>query len=540
MLSGYEWFERSVGYPVTIARSVRTATLLPVNAPVPDAAATRRALPSQLAAAAVFLASAAVLVLEIVGLRLVGPYIGVTLQTSSAVIGIALAAIAYGAWTGGWLADRVDPRRLLAPAFVLAAAATAVTLPVIRWAGELLRGSDATGILLLTALAVFVPAALLSAITPLVVKLQLADVGHTGRVVGRLYSIGTLGAITATLGTGFILVAAMPTSVILVSLAVLLAAAGIGLYVYLRRDDAEAVRLGEKGRSVAAVALIGLAGAGLTGLAPNPCDVETAYHCARVQVDESRPGGRLLLLNSARHSYVDLNDFRHLEFAYAQWMGAFADLHAPADEPVRALHVGGGGFTLPRYLDVTRPGSFNRVLELDGRLVELDRARLGVTPGPTLEIEIGDARTALNRQPSGDFDLVIGDAFGHLVVPWHLTTKEFLADIHRVLRPGGAYLLNVIDYPPASLIRAELATVRSVFAEVAVVAPETALQGLSGANFVVLASDEPMPLEELRGRMAGLASPVTVLSGGELDAFIGDAQILTDDYAPVDQLLSHP
>src|SRR5215510_11154175 len=97
-------------------------------------------LPRWLAAGLVFLASGAVLVLEIVGLRLVGPYLGVTLQTSSAVIGIALAAIAYGAWTGGWLADRVDPRRLLAPALVLAAAATAVTLPIVRWAGELLRG----------------------------------------------------------------------------------------------------------------------------------------------------------------------------------------------------------------------------------------------------------------------------------------------------------------------------------------------------------------------------------------------------------------
>ena len=88
---------------------------MPVNPappPAPDQprpAPRGRALPPPLAAAAVFVAAAAVLVLEIVGLRLVGPYIGVTLQTSSAVIGIALAAIAYGAWTGGWLADRHRP-----------------------------------------------------------------------------------------------------------------------------------------------------------------------------------------------------------------------------------------------------------------------------------------------------------------------------------------------------------------------------------------------------------------------------------------------
>src|SRR6185503_19755127 len=131
----------------------------------------------RLAAALVFYASGAVLVLEIAGLRLVGPYVGVTLQTSSAVIGVALAAIAYGAWTGGWLADRLDPQRLLAPALLLAAAATAVTLPIVRYAGALLRGTDPASVLLLAVLALFVPGALLAAVTPLVVKLQLADLG---------------------------------------------------------------------------------------------------------------------------------------------------------------------------------------------------------------------------------------------------------------------------------------------------------------------------------------------------------------------------
>ena len=497
------------------------------------------ALPGPLAAAAVFLASGAVLILEIVGLRLVAPYLGVTLQTSSAVIGIALAAIAYGTWTGGWLADRVDPRRLLAPAFVLAGAATAVTLPLVRWAGELLRGSAAGGVLLLAALAVFAPAAFLSAITPLVVKLQLAHVGQTGRVVGKLSSIGTLGAITATLVTGFILVAALPTSVILLSLAVALTAAGIGLWILLGRAGRWSSAPRERNRNAAVIALVGLAGAGLTTAAPNPCDVETAYHCARVQADARRPSGRVLLLNSARHSYVDLTDPRHLEFDYAKWMGAFVDQQSPAG-PLRALHVGGGGFTLPRYLSSTRPGSFNRVLELDGELVELGRAKLGVTPGPTLDIVVGDARTALAHQPAGAYDLVIGDAFGHLVVPWHLTTREFVSAVHGVLRPGGSYALNVIDYPPSRFARAEVSTIGSVFAHVALLAPPGALAGRSGANFVILASDAPLAVEALRGRLDGLARPVTLLTGAELDAFVDGGRVLTDDYAPVDQLLTSP
>src|SRR5262249_27087484 len=155
--------------------------------------------------------------------------------------------------------------------------------------------------------------------------------------------------------------------------------------------------------------------------------------------------------------------------------------------PVRALHVGGGGFTLPRYLDATRPGTFSRVLELDRGLVALDEAKLGVTPGPRLDIVVGDARVSLSRQRDRDFALVIGDAFGHLAVPWHLTTREFVADIRRVLTPTGAYALNVIDTPPDLLIRDELATVVAVFRNVALVAPVAAVAGHAGANFVILA-----------------------------------------------------
>ncbi len=284
--------------------------------------------------------------------------------------------------------------------------------------------------------------------------------------------------------------------------------------------------------------LVLLAGASLTVAAPNPCDIETAYHCARVEVDPDRPSGRLLRLNSARHSYVDLADPRYLKFAYAQWLGAVVDSFVTGGSPVRVLHIGGGGFTMPRYVAATRPASFNRVLELDGELVALDRAELGVTPGPDLDIVVDDARMSLARQPDQDFDLVIGDAFGHLAVPWHLTTKEFLSDVQRVLVPGGMYALNVIDYPPNRLIRAELATVAAVFAHVAVVAPEEALAGRGrGSNFLVLASDQPLPLAQVRPLIAAVAEPAIVLDGPELTAFVGDARVLTDDYAPVDQLL---
>ncbi|GAA4921688.1 fused MFS/spermidine synthase [Actinoplanes utahensis] len=496
-----------------------------------------RALPSALATALAFGASGAVLVLEIVALRLVGPYVGVTLQVSSSVIGVSLAAIAYGAWVGGRLADRFDPRTLLAPALILGAIGTAVTLPLVRWGGELLRGGAAPAVLMLAALAVFLPALVLSTIAPMVVKLQLGDLRQAGSVVGRLSSIGTLGAITATLVTGFIFVAAMPSSVIILSLAVLLAVAGLVLGWWLRRDGTRADVPGTP-RVRASLAVIGLAGAGLGAIAPTPCDVETAYHCANVAADPARDGGRTLVLNSARHSYVDLDDPTHLEFEYVQWIGAVADVLKPAGAPVQALHLGGGGFTVPNYLRATRPGSDQLVLELDGGLVDLDQRSLGLRTGPDLRVRVGDARVGLAERPEASYDLVVGDAFGHLVVPWHLATREMADEVARVLRPDGVYAQNVIDYPPNRFIRAELATVAAAFPHVALIAPPAALAGEEGSNFVILAAHRELPLDAIRPRLSALKQPATLLSGRPLTDFIGDSRILTDDYAPVDQLLA--
>ena len=252
-----------------------------------------------------------------------------------------------------------------------------------------------------------------------------------------------------------------------------------------------------------------------------PCDAETAYHCARVVEDPARPGGRTLMLERLRHSYVDLEDPAHLEFDYTRWMGDAID-DMPAG-PLEAVFIGGGGFTLPRYVAATRPGSRSRVLEVDGDLVELVRERLALRTGPALRVRVGDARVTLRGEPTDSADLVVGDAFGGVAVPWHLTTTEFAQDIRRVLRPGGLYMLNVIDNEPLGLVRAETATLRDTFEHVALVA-----HAEPGGNHVFLASDAPLP-----------ALPVS-RGARELDvaAFAARADPLRDGDAPADQLLT--
>lgn len=496
----------------------------------PGAAGRPQALPQRVAEMVVFLATAAVLVLEIVALRLVAPYVGLTLETSSAVIGTALAAIAVGAWTGGRWADGTDPARWLGPILLLSGLLTMLTLPVVRYVGAATQGSGEVSVVLLMAMvAVFPPAALLSAITPTVVKLQLADLGLTGTVVGRFSGIATLGAIMATFLTGFVLLAAFPSSVILLGTGAVLIVVG-GVLSWYRGAR---VRPGwVRGLAVLFVVPV------VVVTAPDPCQVETAYHCALVAGAAERPSGRVLQLDNLRHSYVDLADPRYLEFEYIQVVAAAADAVREPRAPVSALLIGGGGFTLPRYLASTRPGSSSTVLEIDPGVVDLGRRELGVDQIPGLTVRIGDARTHLAAQPSGRFDLLVGDAFGGVAVPWHLTTRETALQLRRLLRDDGIYAVNVIDYQPDAFARAELATLRSVFDHVAIAAASSTLEGTGGGNHVLLASTSRLPLDSVAEQMDQTTPGWTLLDPAATARFAGDATVLTDDHAPVDQLIT--
>ncbi|MFY0406605.1 fused MFS/spermidine synthase [Solicola sp. PLA-1-18] len=477
--------------------------------------------------ALVFGSSAAVLVVELVALRLLAPYLGLTLQTNTLVIGIALAAIAFGSWAGGRFADLVPPRRTLAPLLAVSGAVVVATPFLVRTTGELARGGDQTSVLGVAALTILVPGALLSAVTPMVTKLRLTTLDETGSVVGRLSGVGTTGAIVGTVLTGFVFVAAVPVTAILVAL-------GIVLLV-----GAVAVGIGTRGwRGAVAPVVVTLIGATASALAPGDCDVETTYHCARVVADPERPSGRILELDTLRHSYVDLEDPTFLDFDYVQAVASLTDTAWPSGQALRAYHVGGGGLTLPRYLDEVRPGTRSLVSEIDAGVVGIDRDRLGLTTGEGIDVRVEDGRRGIERLTDTSRDLVVGDAFGGVAVPWHLTTQETARAVHRVLVDDGVYAVNLIDYGPMDFARAEVATLASVFDHVVVTANPDTLDGDRGGNVVVLASDRELDADALQARLDGRSTPYTVRTGAEVADFAGDARVLTDDFAPVDQLVT--
>jgi spermidine synthase len=489
-------------------------------------------MPALPAAALVFLSSAAVLVLEILAARLLAPYVGVTLEVYTAIIGVILAGIAVGSWVGGRMSDRVDPRGLVGPFLITGGMLAFLTVPLVDNLGAGLRGATPGTTTLLTFIAFFAPAAVLSGVTPAIIKLRLASLDETGTVVGRLSALSTAGAIVGTFITGFVLVAAWPTRPVVRVVAVLLVLLGIAVSIWLRR-----VRPVSVGTLVAAVAAGALSFAG-----SHPCEHESAYFCAYVEEDPDRESGRALWLDTLRHSYVDLDDPTYLEFAYTRLFGDALATVAAEEEPVAALHIGGGGFTMPRYLQATRPGSTSTVLEVDSLLQEIAEEKLALEAvEDDLEVITGDARVGIRQVDHGVYDVAIGDAFGGVAVPWHLTTLEFTEQVHDALTPEGMYVMNVIDYGPRDFMRAMIATLGEAFDHVAVLGPEErfAPPGQSrGGNVVMVASDEPLPLEAIAEANHLRGGQDVVLAGDELARFAEGAPVLRDDHAPVDQLLT--
>jgi MFS family permease len=479
-----------------------------------------------LAAGLVFAASGAVLVLEILSVRLLAPYVGLTLETTTSIIGAVLAGIAAGAALGGRLADRLDPHRLVVGLLIFGGLLVLLTVPIVRALGPSASEGGSMAAVGVTFAALVPVAAVLSGVTPTVARLQLRDLRASGTTVGGLSAWATAGALVGTFGTGFVLVPLLPvsTSVLVIGIALVLVGFLLGVRMRVFKP------LATTGAALVAVPLIALALA-----QHSPCEAETAYYCVQIEPDPENPHAEMLILDRGYNSDVDPSDPSYLGFSYEQWIGSEISAMGNPHAPLRAAFVGGGAFTLGRWLEDVRPGSYSNVLEVDGGLVEFDREHLGLHTSPRLRATVGDARLTMRRERSGSLDVVVGDAFSSRTVPWQLMTTEWLHELKRVMKPHGVYLLNMIDYPPLSLLRAEAATLLGSFRNARMITVAGADGKPVGGNIVLLASDGQLPSP--RGAPTEHAS---VFGRAAVVRLLAGAKALRDDYAPVDQLETRP
>ncbi len=249
---------------------------------------------------------------------------------------------------------------------------------------------------------------------------------------------------------------------------------------------------------------------------------------AILEPDADRPRAFTLYIDGTPQSHVDLDDPRYLDFEYVQRIGIAVDECFPTGEAVRALHLGGGALTLPRYVGVTRPGSTQRAVEIDAALAELVRRELPWSSALRLRVRVGDARAAVKGAHDQAYDLVVSDVYAGGQMPASLTSREFLVDVARILRPGGRFVANVADGAPLAFARAQLATARAVFPEVVLLADPAVLRGRRFGNLVLAASAVPLPTAALARRAAGTGFPARVVHDEDLERFVAGARVITD------------
>jgi len=483
----------------------------------------------------VFLSSALLLVLEIVAGRLVAPYVGVSLYTWTSIIGVILAGLSVGNWVGGIWADRGGSGRSVGLVLAAGGIYCLLSLAILDDLGAALQSREVTLLaasFVFAAVLFFVPAALIGVVAPLLTTLALRLDRRPGHVVGRMHALAAIGSIAGTFATGYWLVQVMGTRNLVLGTGLLL----LGLALLYSRGA---------GRSTQALILVvAVAAGGLTvlrhGLATS-CERESAYFCIRV-VDQSdiAPFGeaRGLVLDHLLHG---INQRARPEMLIAPYVHgldelAYAHFGRTYDDGLRWFFAGGGAYSQPRALRTLSPASDITVAELDPQVTRTAVERLFLRP-EGLHIQHRDARLAL-RAATEPFDVVVGDVFHDVAIPFHLVTREFAALLRTRLTPNGLYLMNVVDaFPDPRLIKAIVKTLQTEFVHV-----DLWMDGVPKAErvtFIISASNGtrlPKTVTARNGfeRTWARMTEDLMAFGTPPDQLAG----LTDDYAPVERLIA--
>jgi len=484
----------------------------------------------------VFIAGAGVMALEMVGARVLAPWLGTSIVIWTSLIGVILASLSLGYWWGGRLADRSPSAKVLGR--ILCGAALGIALVAAFKSfilAALLQNPDVRVAAMLAALLLFAPpSVLLGMVTPFSVRLKMQNVDSSGRVAGNLYALSTCGSILGVFLTGFVLIAYCGTTQILYGLSATLGLASL----LAARQSAPA-----KGAVLGLTLALALASHSyeqyLASLGVH--DVETAYSrvlvCNSVDPDSGRPIRIMTTCFKRLQSacFTDIPDpSQQLVLDYTRF---FALIERFVPSARNALLLGGGGYSLPTYAMAKFPALRLTVVELDPGVTDLARRFFGLRDDPRLSIQHADARTFLN-QNAQTFDAVFVDVFtAHYAAPFHLATVETASRIHDALATNGVCMVNVISAlqgEKSKFLWAAYATLAAVFPQVQLYALRSTAAPDVVQNIVLVALKTTAPLHP-RATSPAEQALLDARWTGPIPSLPAP---LRDDYAPVDRLVA--
>jgi spermidine synthase len=480
----------------------------------------------------VFTTGACVMILEMVGSRVLAPYLGTSIVVWTSLIGLILGSLSIGYWYGGRLADREPNWRTFAAIIgvaglyigMVAIAKGYILYEVQKFSRDIRIGSVISTLILFCPPSVF-----LGMVSPYAVKLKLKNLSSSGETVGQLYAISTVGSIVGTFLSGFVLIALIGHTKILFLLAVAL------ILTALYAAPKGAI----KGLWVAVI-FLGLIGANLNSIesifrAKDIWAIDTNYSHVKVfdSIDPQtgRPARFMKTDPFVIQSgiYLDDPEQADLVFDYAKFLRLVNHFHS---DPKKALVVGGAAYTQPRDFLKNNPNSTVDVVEIDPKMTEIARQYFGLTDDPRLTSIHADARTFLNNVDN-PYDVIFMDAY-HAVysIPYQLTTKEAVQAIYNALEDDGIVMANLISAltgKKSLFLQKQFATYNSVFPYVQVFRLPLARSTDELQNLILVASKFPINIE------SDNSSDQELLDLVWSEPITNTGPILTDDFAPVDQ-----
>lgn len=495
-----------------------------------------------------FISSFCVMVIELIAARILAPHIGVSLYTWTSIIGVILAGIALGNYLGGKVADRYPSALVLASIFFVGSLATVAILPTTKAVTSVDWFADLPVMIsfVLTASGIFfLPAIILSMVSPMVIKLSLVDLGRTGGVVGTIYACSTTGSILGTFMTGFFFILWFGTQMTVWLVAAALILTGIIAWFAWRVPGRWRLSLKNFIIWSSIIELIAVYGFlfQMRETWQETYTKESNYFA--IQVKQGGRNIKVLILDHLIQSYTNPDDPTVLVYDYIEVFEEIVRYITLENPAPSILHLGGGGYSFPRYMEAVYPESVNEVVEIDPAVTQVAYEELGLSAETSIITYNQDARLFLIRRKAGPrYDIVIGDVFNDRSTPYHLTTLEFNRLVKANMADDGVYLVNIVDdYGQGRYMPAFIHTLRQTFDYVYLFGLEENWDEIKLATFIIVATD----------RRIDLVSYMKFITGGgkydyvgnpygedRLDEYLAERNpiLLTDDYVPTDILIA--
>jgi spermidine synthase len=480
----------------------------------------------------VFVCGALVMIYEIVGSRVLSPFIGASTYVWTSLIGVILGALSLGYWIGGKWADRKPDVKVLASAIFLAGGLVSLTILfkdiILSFVASIPVGLEIKSVL--AALLLFAPASVcLGFVTPYSVKLKMLSLADSGKTVGRLYALSTVGSILGTFAAGFFLIPFAGSTRTLYLVGAIL----IGLSILLIPFSMTRFNL-----MVLILFILGIGASELgtyTLRAANGLhDIDTEYSRVQVfQTTDPKTGKKIQAL-ATDPSFIQSAMFLDDDEVVLDYGRYYHLLRHFKPDFERTLMIGGAGYTFPKEYLRRYPDAMMDVAEIDPKMTAIARKFFRLRDDPRLNIIHQDGRIFLNSAESGKYDVVLMDAFGSLFsVPYQLTTLETVQQISRVMKDDGVVIFNLgssIKGEGSGFLQAEFKTYQAVFPRVYLFKVNADHTDERLQNLIIVACKS--------GNTAGLESTDpeigVLLSHLYKDNFPLEKPVITDDLAPVE------